>query len=162
MDDRLPLSKDTVADALLEDEIFYRNDSPGSVEENDSSCPTSTPLFPDPSPLGEGNHMLEPLEDEDGLVCIREQALDWQSLFAVLLCGATVRMTFEYYGTLRETLIWQALKYDKREDALPCISEIQRAVMPLMRSSLYARSEVVALQKRDGGTDNVRVVVPSE
>mgnify|MGYP003438799006 FL=1 len=34
--------------------------------------------------------------------------------------------------------------------------------MPLMRSSFYARSEVVALRKRNGGTDNVRVVVPSE
>jgi hypothetical protein len=67
MDDRLPLSKDTVADALLEDEIFYINDTPGSVEENDSRSPTSTPVFQDPSPLGEGNHMLEPLADEDGL-----------------------------------------------------------------------------------------------
>jgi hypothetical protein len=34
--------------------------------------------------------------------------------------------------------------------------------MPLMRSSLYARSEVVALRKRNGGTDNVCVVAPSE
>jgi hypothetical protein len=34
--------------------------------------------------------------------------------------------------------------------------------MPLMRSSLYARSEVVAIRKGNGGTDNVRVVVPSE
>jgi hypothetical protein len=31
--------------------------------------------------------------------------------------------------------------------------------MPLMHSSFYARSEVVALRKRNGGTDNVRVVV---
>jgi hypothetical protein len=104
---------------LLEDDIFYRNDTPGSVEENNSSRLTSTPHFPDPSPLGEGNHMLEPLAEEDGLVCIWEQALDSQSLFAVLLCGATVRMTFEYYGTLRETLIWKALKHGKRENALP-------------------------------------------
>jgi hypothetical protein len=65
MDDRLPLSKNTVADALLEDGIVYRNDTPGSVEENDSSSPTSTPLFPDPSPLGGGNHMLVPLAEED-------------------------------------------------------------------------------------------------
>jgi hypothetical protein len=90
--------------------------------------------------------MLEPLAEEDGLVCIREQALDWQSWFAVLLCGATVRMTFEYYRTLRETLIWQALKHGKREDALPCTSKIKRSIMPLMRSSFYARSEIVALQ----------------
>jgi hypothetical protein len=34
--------------------------------------------------------------------------------------------------------------------------------MPLMRSSFYARSGVVALRKRNGGTYNVRVVVPSE
>jgi hypothetical protein len=33
MDDRLRLSKDNVADALLEDDIFYRNDTPGSVKE---------------------------------------------------------------------------------------------------------------------------------
>jgi hypothetical protein len=71
MDDRLPLSKDTVADALLEDEIFHRNDTPGSVEEIDSSSPTSTPVFQDPSPLGKGNHKLEPFAEEDGLVCIR-------------------------------------------------------------------------------------------
>jgi hypothetical protein len=68
MDDRFPLSKDTVADALLEDEIFFRNDTPGSIEENDSSSPTSTPLFPDPNPLGEGNHMPESLAEEDELV----------------------------------------------------------------------------------------------
>jgi hypothetical protein len=103
--------------------------------------------------------MLEPLAEEDGLVCILEQALDWQSLLAVLLCGGTVRMTVENYGTLRETLIWQALKHGKREDALPGIRKIQRAVLPLMHSSFYARSEVVALRKRNGGTDNVRVVV---
>jgi hypothetical protein len=45
MDDRIPLSKDAVADALLEDAIFYRSDTPGSVEDNDSSSLTSTPLF---------------------------------------------------------------------------------------------------------------------
>jgi hypothetical protein len=28
LDDRLPLSKETIADALLEDEIFYRSDTP--------------------------------------------------------------------------------------------------------------------------------------
>jgi hypothetical protein len=30
--DKLPLSKDTVADAHLEDEIFYRDDNKGSVD----------------------------------------------------------------------------------------------------------------------------------
>jgi hypothetical protein len=45
LDDRLPLSKDTVAGALLEDAIFYRDDNPGSVDENDSSSPTSTPVM---------------------------------------------------------------------------------------------------------------------
>jgi hypothetical protein len=103
--------------------------------------------------------MLEPLAEENGHFCILEQALDWRSLFAVLLCGGTVRMTVENYGTLRETLIWQALKHGKREDALPGIRKLQRAIMPLIRSSFYARSEVVALRKRNGGTDNVRVVV---
>jgi hypothetical protein len=88
--------------------------------------------------------------------------MDWQSLFAVLLCGGTVRMTVEYYETLRETLIWKALKYGKRENALPGIRKIQRAIMPLMRSSFYARSEVVALRKRNSGTDNVCVVAPNE
>jgi hypothetical protein len=67
-------------------------------------------------------------------------------------------MTVECYETLRETLIWQALKHGKRKNAIPGIREIQRAIMPLMRSSFYSRSEVVALQKRNGGTDNVRVV----
>jgi hypothetical protein len=99
--------------------------------------------------------MLEPLAEEDGRVCTRERALDWQSLFAVLLCGGTVRMTVEYCETLRETLIWQALKYGKREDALPSVRKIQRAMMPLMRNLFYDRSEVVALLKRNGGTDNV-------
>ena len=162
LDDRIPLSIDTAGDTLLEDEIFYRDDIPGSIDRNDSSGPTSTPDRQDPKPFGEGNYMLEPLAEEDGRVCTRERALDWQSLFAVLLCGGTVRMTVEYYETLRETLIWQALKHGKREDALPGIRKIQRAIMPLMRSSFYARSEVVALRKRNGGTDKVRVVVPSE
>jgi hypothetical protein len=106
--------------------------------------------------------MLEPLVEEDRLVFTRERALDWKSLFAVLLCSGTVQMTVEYYETLRKTLIWQALKYRKRENALPGIRKIQRAIMPLMRGLFYARSEVVALRKRNGGTDNVRVVVPSE
>ena len=162
LDDRIPLSIDTAGDTLLEDEIFYRDDIPGSIDRNDSSGPTSTPDRQDPKPFGEGNYMLEPLAEEDGRVCTRERALDWKSLFAVLLCGGTVRMTVEYYETLRETLIWQALKHGKREDALPGIRKIQRAIMPLMRSSFYARSEVVALRKRNGGTDKVRVVVPSE
>jgi hypothetical protein len=60
-DDRIHLSKDTVVDALLVDEIFYRSDTPGSVYESDSSSSTSTPGMQDPSPLGKGNYMLEPL-----------------------------------------------------------------------------------------------------
>jgi hypothetical protein len=80
--------------------------------------------------------MLEPLAG-DGRVCTRVRALNWQSLFAVLLCGGPVRMTVECYETLRETLIWQALKHGKQKDALPGIRKIQRAIMPLM--SLYAR-----------------------
>jgi hypothetical protein len=70
-------------------------------------------------------------------------------------------MTVKYYETLRETLIWQA-KHGKREDALPGIRFIQRAIMPLVRSSFNSRSRVFALRKRNGGTDNVLVVVPSE
>jgi hypothetical protein len=95
LDDRLPLSKDTIAIALLEDEIFYRDDNPGSVDENYSSNITSTHVMQDPSPLGEGNCVLEPIVEEDGRVCTQERELDWQSLFAVLLCGGTVRMTVE-------------------------------------------------------------------
>jgi hypothetical protein len=68
LDDRIPLSKDTVADALFEDKIFYRSDTPGSVDESDSSSPTSTPGMQDPSPVGKGNYMLEPLVEEDRLV----------------------------------------------------------------------------------------------
>jgi hypothetical protein len=71
-------------------------------------------------------------------------------------------MTVEYYQTLRETLIWQILKNGKREDALQGIRKIQSDTMPLMIKSFYARSEVVAHRKRNGGTDNVRVVAPSE
>jgi hypothetical protein len=106
--------------------------------------------------------MLEPLAEKDKRICTRERALDRQSLFAVLLCGGTVRMTVEYYETLRGTLIWKALKYGKREHALPGIRKIQRTIMPLMRSSFYARSDVVALRKRNGSTDNFRVFVPRE
>jgi hypothetical protein len=51
LDDRIPLSKDTVADALFEDKIFYRSDTPGSVDESDSSSPTSSPGMQDPSPV---------------------------------------------------------------------------------------------------------------
>jgi hypothetical protein len=96
MDGRIPLSKDTIADDFPEDEIFYRSDTPGSVDESNSSSPNSTPGMQDPSPLGKSNYMLEPLVEEDRLVCTRERALDWQSLFAVLLCGGTVRMTVEH------------------------------------------------------------------
>jgi hypothetical protein len=78
---------------------IYRDDTPGSVDENDSSSPTFTPLLQDPNPCGEGNYMLEPLAKEDKRVCTRERALDWQSLFSVLICGRTVRMTVEYYET---------------------------------------------------------------
>jgi hypothetical protein len=162
LDDRLPLSVDTAPDALLEDEIFYRDEIPGTIDRHDGISPTFTPDLQNPKPLGEGNYMLEHLTEEDGRVCTRDRALDWQSLFAVLLCGGTVRMTVEYYETLRETLIWQALRHGKREDALPGIRKIQRTIMPLMRRSFYARSEVVALRKRNGGTDKVRIVVPSE
>jgi hypothetical protein len=90
--------------------------------------------------------------------------LDWQSLFAVLLCrcSGTVRLTVEYYETLRETLIWQALKHGQRKDALPGIRKIQRVLIPFMRRSFYARSEVVTLRKRYGGTEQVHVNVPSE
>jgi hypothetical protein len=55
-------------------------------------------------------------------------------MFAELLCSGTVRMTVEYYETLRETLIWLALKYGKRENALPGIRSIQRSIMPLISS----------------------------
>jgi hypothetical protein len=70
-------------------------------------------------------------------------------------------MTVECYETLRETLIWKALKHGKREDALPGIRKIQRSIIPLMRGSFKYRSEVVAFRKWNGGTDNVRVNVPS-
>jgi hypothetical protein len=161
-DDRLPLCIDTAVDALLEDEIVYRDDILASLDRNDSSSPPATPDLQDPRPVGEVTAVLEPLAEEDGRVFTGERALDWQSLFAVLLCSGTVRMTVEYYETLRETLIWQALKHGQREDALPGIRKIQRVLMPLMRKSFYARSEVVALRKRYGGTEQVRVVLPSE
>jgi hypothetical protein len=88
--------------------------------------------------------------------------LDRQSLFAVILGRGTVRMTVEYYETIRETLIWQALKYGKREDSLLGIEKIQCSSKLLMRGPFYARSEVVALRNRNGDTDNVRVFVQSE
>jgi hypothetical protein len=37
--------------------------------------------------IHELGYMLKPLAQEDGRVCTRERALDWQSLFTVLLCG---------------------------------------------------------------------------
>jgi hypothetical protein len=162
LDDRLPHSMDTAANALLENEVFYREDIPALMDRNDSSSPPASPDIRDTKPVGEGSTIVEPLAEEDGIIATSERALDWQSLFAVLLCSGTVRMTVEYYETLRETLIWQALKHGKREDALPGIRKIQRVLMPLMRRSFYARSEVIALRKRHGGTEQVRVVVPSE
>jgi hypothetical protein len=92
LDDRLLLSIDTAADALPEDEIYFRDDIPGSIDRNDNSGPTSTPDLQAPKPLGEGNYMLEPLKEEDGRVCTWERALDWQIMFFVLLCGGTVKL----------------------------------------------------------------------
>jgi hypothetical protein len=43
LDDRLPLSVDTAPDALLEDEIFYRDEIPGTIERHDGISPTFTP-----------------------------------------------------------------------------------------------------------------------
>jgi hypothetical protein len=76
--------------------------------------------------------------------------LKWQSLFALLLCGMTVRMTVEYYETLRETLVWQAKELGMHQDAIPGIRKIQRVLMPFVRLSCYAKSELVAVQKKGG------------
>jgi hypothetical protein len=43
LDERLPLSIDTAVDALPEDETFYRDNIPGSIDRHDSSGPTFTP-----------------------------------------------------------------------------------------------------------------------
>jgi hypothetical protein len=63
--------------------------------------------------------------------------------------------------TLPENIFWLSSKHGKREDNFPGIRKIQRAFMPLLRSSFYARSEVVAFRKRNGSSDKVRVVVTS-
>ena len=162
LDDRIPLRIDTAGDTLLEDEIFYRDDIPGSIDSNYSSRPTFTPDGRTLRILAKAILCWNHLRKRMNVCSTRERALDWQSRFAVLLCGGTVRMTVEYYETLRETLIWQALKHGKREDALPGIRNIQRAIVILMRCLFYTRSEVVALRKRNSGTDKVLVVVPSE
>jgi hypothetical protein len=104
--------------------------------------------------------MLVPLTEEDGRVCTRERAYDLKSLFPVLLCGETVRMTVEYYDTIRETLFWRPIKHGKREDGLQGIRTTQHAIMHPMRYSFFSRSEVVAIQKSNGGTSKNRVVVP--
>jgi hypothetical protein len=160
--DRLPLCMDTAVDALIEDEIVYRDEILAYLDRNGSSIPPATPDLQDPRAVGEVTTVLEPLAEEDGRVFTGERALDWQSLFAVLLCSGTVRMAVEYYETLRETLIWQALKHGQSKDALPGIRKIQRVLMPLMRKSFNAGSEVAALRKRYGGTEQVGVVLPSE
>jgi hypothetical protein len=64
LDDRLTLSKDSVAYALLEDEIFYGSDTAGSADKNNSSSPTSTLDKQNTSPLGGGNYT-------HGVICAR-------------------------------------------------------------------------------------------
>jgi hypothetical protein len=81
LDDRIPLRKDTVADALLEDEIFYRSDTPGSVDESDKSSPTSTPGMQDHSPFGKRNYMLESLVEEDRLMRFKRASFLQTSMF---------------------------------------------------------------------------------
>jgi hypothetical protein len=93
LDDRLPLRMDTAADTLLENEIFYRDDIPAFMDRNDCSSPPATPDIRDPQPVGEGLTRVEPISEKDGLIVTSEQALDSQSLLAVLLYSETVRMT---------------------------------------------------------------------
>jgi hypothetical protein len=76
----------------------------------------------------------------------------WQSIFAVLLSSGTVRMTVEHYETLRDTLRWQSVYLGAEPEALPGIRKIQRRLIPLLREFCYARSEVLDLRKRSGGT----------
>jgi hypothetical protein len=90
MDDSVPLRKDTVAYAIIEDEIFYRDDFPGSVHENDSISPTSSPVLQDLNSLVDGNYMLEPLAEEEKRLALGSE--HWISIvclpsfYAVGLC----------------------------------------------------------------------------
>jgi hypothetical protein len=76
LDDRLPHSMDTAANALLQDETLYRDDIPAFVDRNDSSSPPATPDVRDTTPVGEGSTIVEPLAEEDGIITTSEQALD--------------------------------------------------------------------------------------
>jgi hypothetical protein len=90
LDDRIHLSKDTVEYSLLEDEIFYRNENPGSVVENDSSSPISTPVLQDPNPLVKANKFWNHLRKRTNLFALGSE--HWigrvclLSFYAVGLC----------------------------------------------------------------------------
>jgi hypothetical protein len=86
----------------------------------------------------------------------------WQSLFAVLRSIGTVRMTVDHYETLRDALRWQSVYLGAEAEALPGIRKIKRRLIPLLREFCFARSDVLELRKRSGGTGKVRVVLPSE
>jgi hypothetical protein len=64
-DDRIPLCTDTAVDALLKEEIVYRDDILAYIDQNDSCSPPATPDLQDPRPGGDVTTMLEPLLEED-------------------------------------------------------------------------------------------------
>jgi hypothetical protein len=88
--------------------------------------------------------------------------MKWQRLFAVLLSSGTVGMTEDHYETLRDTIRWQSVYFGAEAEKLPGIKKIQRRLISLLREFCYARSDVLELRKRSGGTGKVRVVLPSE
>jgi hypothetical protein len=89
---------------------FFRDRKPQQVGENDifglitqvrdSAVPVRSPNTQALISVGEA-------KDASVFNCSSPKGtvLKWQSLFALLLCGGTVRMTVEYYETLRETLV---------------------------------------------------------
>jgi hypothetical protein len=84
------------------------------------------------------------------------------SLFSVLLSSGTVRMKVDHYETLRDTLRWHSVYLGAEAEALPGTKKIQHRLIPLLREFCYARSDVLELRKRSGGTGKVRIVLPSE
>jgi hypothetical protein len=180
LDDRLVSSLDVTNGECLEDAVYAENEVASSEEEEEGSlCCTrvneiGTEQFneiqdhchateaPYSSPLRSSRATEQFNAEADALQRRVGVLVKWQSIFAVLLSSGTVRMTVEHYETLRDTLRWQSVYLGAEPEALPGIRKIQRRLIPLLREFCYARSDVLDLRKRSGGTGKVRVVLPSE
>jgi hypothetical protein len=180
LDDRLVSSLDVTSKECLEDAVYAENEVVSSAEEEEGSLiiPRANEVDPEPINAIQGPvHSIEaqsssPLRkfritddsnvQADALKRRAAVLVKWQSLFAVLLSIGTVRMKVDHYETLRDALRWQSMYLGAEAEALPGIRKIQRRLIPLLREFCFARSDVLKLRKRSGGTGKVRVVLPNE